>query len=635
MCGIVGIFDWSGNRFTGTAEKMIESLSHRGPDDNNVLTIEYLNTTRIGLGHARLSIIDLTASAAQPMEFLNYVITYNGEIYNYQELQRLLVQNGHTFKTNSDTEVILHAFAEWGVAALDRFIGMFAFCIYDRHTNQAYLVRDRVGVKPLYFYQGAETWLFASELKAFHASTHFEAKIDPQQVFNYFQKGVITNNQSIYQGCCQIGAGEIWTLDLSARTISKYKYWNPEIYFQLPKFNFSFDDAVTELEQLLESAYSYRMVADVPVGVFLSGGYDSASVAAILQAKSTAALKTFTIGFEFGNNEAPVAKEIADLLGTEHTEFYCTELEAQRIIPELPFIYDEPFSDSSAIPTVLVSRLARNEVKVALSADGGDELFGGYLSYQKLLKATARLRYHPAAIKPLAKFVAEKFGQIFAKHFVRTAHLARLYAKTMAPSANIWGQRFHAKAGLMPDYFMQQIFHSDYLRFEDRQDDHFVGWKNLSTIEGALLYDYQNYLKDDIMVKVDRSTMSVGLEGREPLLDHRLFQFSAQLPNDYKVGKNTSKRVLKAIVHKHIPQKLMDRPKAGFSVPINQWLRTDLANFLNDFCSESSLTETGIFNAIFLSDQVQLFRENKLYYTTLIWRLLMFQCWYRKWQSPR
>lgn len=633
MCGIVGIFSWSGSQIETTTKKMIEALNHRGPDNNHVLTIDEQSRPRIALGHSRLSIIDLTASATQPMEFLHYVITFNGEIYNHQELRTLLIQKSHTFKTSSDTEVILHAFAEWGLAAVERFIGMFAFCIYDRKTNQAYLVRDRTGVKPLYFNQGPETWMFASELKAFHASPHFEAKIDPNQVFAYFQNGVISNNQSIYDDCCQVGPGEIWTMDLKAGTITKKKYWNPETYLRLPKFKITFDAAVFELEQLLESAYSYRMVADVPVGVFLSGGYDSVSVAAILQAKSTIPLKTFTIGFEFGNNEAPAAKEIANLLGTDHTEFYCTELEAQKIIPELPFIYDEPFSDSSAIPTVLVSQLAKRDVSVVLSADGGDELFGGYHSYQSLLTVAKRMRYHPIFIKPLMKFIAETFGIVFARHFVRSAHMAKLYSKTMSPSANVWGQKLHAQAARMPEYFLQQMFNSDYLRVNQRLHEPFAGWENLSAIEGALLYDYKNYLKDDIMVKVDRATMSVGLEGREPLLDHRLFEFSAQLPEEFKVVKNESKRILKAVVHKYVPQKLMNRPKAGFSVPINQWLRAELSSFLNDFCNESSLGECGFFNTKFLSDQIRLFREDKLYYTTLIWRLVMFQCWYKRWHS--
>lgn len=633
MCGISGFIDFSFESDLGLLRKMIACLQHRGPDGIDA-QIFCNQTCKIGLAHSRLAIIDLTTSASQPMSSGDLCIVFNGEIYNYQELQAELRSAGYQFATNSDTEVILHAFTEWGTSAVNRFIGMFAFCLFDRRTNQAFLVRDRTGIKPLYFFQGANTWLFASELKSFHECPAFAPLLNFSQVYRYFQLGIISNDECIYNDCRQVGAGEIWTLDLKTRSINIEKYWSPTDFYHLPKLDASYEESVEQLDSLFKSACEYRMVADVPVGVFLSGGIDSSAVAAVLQANRSTRLKTFTIGFEHGNNEAPFAKEIANYLGTDHTELYCTDLQAQKIVPELPDIYDEPFSDSSAIATVLVSRLARQSVKVALSADGGDELFGGYKSYQLLNRTLSRIRLLPDFARKGSRSLAYVIGRLAGNLQPRLGHLVENYCQSMVGPLEINGQRLHVLSGAFPNYYLSNMFSKDFLQQLPTDACAFSGWDHLTALEGAQLYDYQNYLKDDILVKVDRASMSASLEGREPILDHRLFEFAARIPDSYKLGMGQSKRLLKSVAYKYIPQRLLDRPKSGFSVPISHWLRNSLADYFRYHCSEEQLASVGIFNTEFLTKQLGLFRKNQLYYSHLVWRLLVFQSWLSRWK-PR
>lgn len=385
MCGITGFIDFSKKQNKITLEKMVETLKHRGPNNNGAILYED-EYAYVGLGQTRLAIIDVSDDGNQPMEYMHFSIVFNGEIYNFEEVKKELILLGHKFTSNSDTEVILHAFEEWKTKCVHKFIGMFAFVIYDKHNNIIHAFRDRAGVKPFFYYQKNGVFMFASELKAFHQHPYFVKEIDIDALSAYFDYGYVPSPYCIFEDTYKLDPGNFFELNIKKNELKVTEYWNSDSFYAMPKLTLDYTEAKSELKTLLKSAYNYRMVSDVPVGVFLSGGYDSTSVAAILQDTSPSKIKTFTIGFESGNNEAPYAKENAAYMGTEHHEYYCTEKEAKGIIHDLPFYYDEPFGDSSAIPTTLVSQFAKKEVTVALSADGGDEVFCGYNSYLDLDK---------------------------------------------------------------------------------------------------------------------------------------------------------------------------------------------------------------------------------------------------------
>jgi asparagine synthase (glutamine-hydrolysing) len=399
MCGIAGFIDFHKKSTKSNIQSMIEPLNHRGPDGEGVSLFKSKNAI-IGFGHKRLSIIDLSQAGKQPMALNHLHITYNGEIYNYQEIKNELLELGHHFNGESDTEMILHAYTEWGIKAVERFIGMFAIALFDEKKQEVVFIRDRAGVKPLFYYQKNDLILFSSELKSFHEHPEFEKKLDLNAVAAYMQYGNVPTPHCIFKNCGKIKPGHYLKINLENKSQQEIQYWNVYDFYNQPKLNLSFPEAKIQTKELLKSAFNYRMVADVPVGVFLSGGYDSTTVSSLIQAESTARLKTFTIGVpDIGLNEAPYARDIAKHLGTDHTEINCTEQEAIEMIKDLPFFYDEPFADSSAIPTTLVSKAARKDVTVALSADGGDEIFGGYNRYDYMHRYGKTLNSIPKAFR--------------------------------------------------------------------------------------------------------------------------------------------------------------------------------------------------------------------------------------------
>lgn len=379
MCGIAGFVDFNARNSKEHLISMTDALMHRGPDASGYY-FEQKPQFSIGLGHRRLSIIDLSPAGNQPMQFSNgrYWIIFNGEIYNFAEIKEKLVRLGHHFDTQSDTEVILHAYQEWGMEALEHFIGMFAFVLYDTHLETLICCRDRAGVKPFFYFWKDGVFLFGSELKAFIPNPFFKKEIEINAVGSFMQFGYIPAPHCIFKNCFKLLPAHYLQLNLKTREIETTKYWNVYDFYNRKKLKISVGDAVTETEKVLEKAFNYRMVADVPVGVFLSGGYDSTCLVALLQKNHSKKLKTYTIGFEDEKlNEAKYAREIANLFNTDHHEYYCTEKDALNVIPDLPYFFDEPFADNSAIPTILVSKMARQSVTVALSADAGDEIFGG------------------------------------------------------------------------------------------------------------------------------------------------------------------------------------------------------------------------------------------------------------------
>ena len=632
MCGISGFIDFNKKTSIEVLQKMNRIMAHRGPDGEGYGMYE-TDTAKVGLGHRRLSIIDLTAGGSQPQTFGSLHITFNGEIYNYAEIKKVLEDKGHSFKSHSDTEVILHAYAEWGSAALQQFIGMFAFVIYDEANQQIFACRDRAGVKPFFYYYKDGLFLFGSELKALVQHPAFIKQINTDAVAAFLQFGYVPTPHCIFNDAHKLKPGHFLTFDIPNRQLQTTQYWNVYDAYNKPILDISLPEAIEETEKLLTSAFQYRMVSDVPVGVFLSGGYDSSCVTAILQKNNTEKIKTFTIGVpDAGLNEAPFAKEIAAHLGTDHTEYYCTEKEALEIVPQLPFFYDEPFADSSAIPTTLVSRIAREKVTVALSADAGDEIFAGYNRYDYMIKYGGALKKIPGIIRRSAATMmdlipADKIP-VFNKKYLFHSRYEKVKSLLKEPSAK---NVLMSMTQQMNTKEIAELFKDSIQQMPSYFDSKDLKPENYSVLSYMMAIDYQTYLLDDILQKVDRAGMSVSLEGREPFLDHRIIEWAARLPMEYKYNKGNKKFILKQIVHKYIPAAMMDRPKMGFGIPISAWLQKDLKPFVDQYFDEQFIIKQNIFNNDVIQRIKKSFYDGKVEKAEKIWYILMFQMWYDKW----
>lgn len=628
MCGITGFIDFNKKTSLDTLQKMNRTMHHRGPDGEGYFFKEELGYT-IGFGHRRLSIIDLTEGGTQPMHYEHWVIAFNGEIYNYQEIKNKLIDLGHSFVSSSDTEVILHAFAQWGKECVHHFIGMFAFVIYDQKNHHITTCRDRAGVKPFFYYWKNNVFLFSSELKAFHQHPLFEKNISNDAVAAFMRYGYVPTPHCIFQDCKKLEPGHFLTFSLPISKLNLSKYWDVYDYYNKPKLKIDFESAKSETESILTSAFNYRMVADVPVGMFLSGGYDSTCVTAILQKDSTRKIKTFTIGVgDEKLNEAPFAKTIANHLGTEHTEYYCTENDALNMVTSLPFYYDEPFGDSSAIPTMLVSTMAQKEVTVALSADAGDEIFAGYNRYEFVNNIELSKKI-PSHIRNAA------------------ASLMGLFNASQLPVVNknpLFSQRYDKMRALLIDPSTKNLMHNvTSVFFEDELLNLFVNKtnrlstffdleiENKDTLSQMMATDFQTYMLDDILQKVDRATMSASIEGREPFLDHRIIEYVAQLPNEFKYKKGIKKYILREIVHQYVPKEIMERPKMGFAIPIAQWLKNELRDMVMTTLATEKIKSQNIFNPTQVEKILNDFYCGKEQNLLKVWHLFMFQLWYEKW----
>ena len=640
MCRITGFWDFNYHNnydIDPVLIKMRDSLTHGGPDDAGI----YLEKNKaLGLGHRRLSIIDLSSTGHQPMcsEDGSLIITYNGEVYNYNEIKKELQKKGYIFKSTSDTEVVLKSYQEWGLEAVARFRGMFAFALWDRKKEELVLLRDRVGIKPLYWYYNNGLFIFGSELKSFHHHPGFKRSIDKKALATYLSFGYIPAPNSIFKDTFKLEPGHILTIN-SAGNIKIKEYWNVDEYYlegsktgvAMYRNSSSEEEAVEELEEILKESFKYRMVADVPVGVFLSGGIDSSLVAAILS-KEGYNLKTFTIGFEEKEyNEAGYAKEIAQYLGTDHSELYCTAEEAFKVISKLPQLYDEPFGDSSAIPTHLVSMLAKEKVKVSLSADGGDELFCGYNSYELIGERVQKLKRTVGVglLKKLMNTVSAETANNIYKHF-----------RPLLPGYNNFTDKYSKIKSILKAKTVLEEFitASSYFLPEDlkllglpeiySQNDQ---RNTLNQFHQMMLYDFHNYLPGDILTKVDRASMGVALEAREPLLDHKIVEYAARLPIGYKYRNKTRKWIIKKILNKYIPESLFDRPKKGFSVPIHNWLKDDLNELMIDYLSPERIKREGIFNSEAVTSLKNGYFNNDGVSVRKLWFLLMFEMWYENW----
>ncbi len=644
MCGITGIFLPGGDcHFREQLSKMAVTISNRGPDDSGFW---HDQEKGIGFAHRRLSIIDLTTSGKQPMESYSgrYVIVFNGEVYNYKELKKDLENENIQWQGSSDTEVMLAAIDCWGLeTAVRRFNGMFAFALWDKKKCILSLCRDRLGIKPLYYAKIRKGLLFASEIKAIKAHSDYRAEININALGSYLRYNYIPAPDTIFKNTWKLKPGNMIhfsCFDIKNNVIKSSEcYWDIKgIAYANQKSSFkgTDKDAIDELDVLLNDSVKKRMISDVPLGAFLSGGIDSSTVVSIMQAQSTQKINTFSIGFdEDGYNEAGYAKKVASYLGTNHTELYLSQKDAIEVIPKLPNLYDEPFSDASQVPTFLVSKLAKQHVTVSLSGDGGDELFGGYNRHFLISTIWGKIgKINPA----VRKFVAEFLQRLSP---VQLNELMYKFNKIIPLNKRI------DRAGDKISKF-SEILHLK--TPEAIYESLCSNWKNpASVLVGAesrtelgkmrtdieffdishktMFWDLITYLPDDILTKVDRATMGVSLEGRVPILDHRIVEFAWRLPLEMKIRKNRGKWILRKVLDKYLPKQYTDRPKFGFGIPIDTWLRKDLRDWAENLLNRKKLDSEGFFNTDIIRTVWKEHLSEKKNQQYQLWNILMFQSW--------
>ena len=644
MCGIAGMVDWRAatpaDALRSTAEAMIETVRHRGPDAGEVWVEA---EGGVALGQRRLAIIDLSPGGAQPMHSADrrFVITFNGEIYNYRDIRGELQAAGHPMRSDSDTEVLLEACALWGVeAAIERAIGMFAFALWDRKTRSLILARDRLGIKPLYYAATPERVLFASQLKAFRPTPHWKPTIDADAVVGYLRHAYIAQPRTIYREAEKLAPGHILTLR-EGSTPSPKCFWDLRgIAIAGQRRNDPAPDAqeaTDRLDGLLRDSVKLRMIADVPLGAFLSGGIDSSTVVALMQAQSTRPVKTFSIGFhEGGYDEAHCAKQVAAHLGTDHTEFYVEPRHALDVIPHLADWFDEPFADPSQIPTYLVSELTRKHVTVALSGDGGDELFAGYNRYvwaERLARAV-NLVPRPlrgASATALRALAPQTWNRLFA--FVPASWRPALP-----------GDKLHKITTLLDNPQPDAIYRRLVSQWERPDEIAAAGHEPRGPLwDPTIAQDFPDlvprmqfldmitYLPDDILTKVDRATMAVGLEGRVPLLDHRVVAYSWSLPLEFKLRGGRSKWLLRQVLDRYVPRPLIDRPKMGFGVPIDAWLRGPLREWAESLLTPARLASDGFVRVEPVRRAWQEHLDGSRNWQYPLWTVLMLQAWRARW----
>lgn len=630
MCGITGYLSLSSERVRpGELAASIASLSHRGPDGSGA----WEKDPGVGLGHTRLSILDLSIHASQPMESMDGrdVIIFNGEIYNFRDIRRELSALGHEFQGTGDTEVVLAALRQWGVDAVSRFIGMFAIAWWNRDRQEFVLIRDRLGVKPLYYAWDGGLFWFGSELKALQPFSAWRRVIDQDAVRDYLQYGYISAPRSIYRNVFKLLPGHWLKMDRQGGQ-QIHAYWTvpdaPTIAISRSE-----DDLEQELEALMNNAFRLRMISDVPVGVFLSGGVDSSLVAALL-AKEQTDLHTFTMGFhEAAHDESPYAAQVAAHLNTRHASEKISEADALATLPHWGQLFDEPFGDSSGIPSLMVARLARRHVKVVLSADGGDELFSGYSAYAGAAHRLAALGRVP---KPVGTLLASTN---------RLAHQAGL-ARALAVLPGQWRDALWWKSRhvlpLMSGRTPGRVYEGVRSLWRPSEISALMGTPDFQTrpdideYHGDLYqrmscWDLRHYLPDDILTKVDRCTMAESIEGREPMLDHRLVEFAMSLPQSAKHGVLGTKHILRRILYRHVPRELVDRPKQGFSVPMVKWLRGDLSSLLDVYLNPDRVRSGGLFDVHEVNGLLKRFRSGMDFEAQRLWLLLAFEMWREQW----
>lgn len=625
MCGICGFISKTPDTLDNLI-RMNDLLIHRGPDDHGEEIYQTQDGRYVGFAQRRLSILDLSSRGHQPMHSPDkrISIVFNGEIYNYNKLKEQL--NDYSFASSCDTEVIIAAYLKWGIDFVNKINGMFAIALLDREKGEIYLIRDRIGKKPLYYYYDSErNIVFGSELKAVCQSEFVHPELNKEVIGRYIYKGYIAAPDTIYKNIYKLEPGGI--LKITESQIIHRKYWDVAQQYNKLKHKqvFDYEQAKYELKELLRQAVKRRMISDVPLGAFLSGGYDSSLVCAIASELLDAPLKTFSIGFnEDKFNEAVYAKQVAKELGTDHTELYLSEEDALGIVDSIPQYYDEPFADSSQIPTMLVSQLAKTQVSVTLSGDGGDELFGGYKIYAHMQEAEKR-KHMGKILYMLGKIPGVKQSAMWKN---------RKFVWRIVSDGNDDETRTQ-KGGANVDLINDILLDGGdrlYFEFESR-------YQEKSYDITRMLLDMDTFLPDDILTKVDRASMRYALECRCPILDKEVIEYSFRLPIDFKCGHGNQKKILKDITYEYLPREIMDRPKAGFAIPLDKWLRTALREKIMDWTNREYLVKQGIFNVDALVSLIDSYMKTGdlgpntgQNYSAYIWAYFMFQQWYEKYQ---
>ncbi len=652
MCGILGFVPATGKRETdleGLCERMGMEMRHRGPDDSGVWIDRQIG---LALGHRRLSIVDLSAAGRQPMMSANgrYVIVLNGEIYNFGELRKLLESSGYPFHGHSDTEVALATFERFGwEAALERFVGMFALALWDREERTLWLARDRVGEKPLYYATVNGTFLFASDLAALRRFPGWSPDIDRDSLGLMMRHFYVPAPRTIYQDVYKLSAGG-WlriSLDGAGLALTPGRYWDAsEVATDAAQNQRALEPAlaVDQLDMLLRKTICDKMITDVPLGAFLSGGIDSSTIVALMQVESMKPVRTFSIGFEeAGYDEAVEAQRVAQHLGTSHTELYVSASEAQAVIPRLPDLYSEPFADSSQIPTYLVSALARQQVTVALSGDGGDELFGGYNRYhlgQRIWRRSARV---PLSLRETVSSLARRLPEARIEQFfdqLRPMFPERWRHKQI-------GRKVQKLAALLSIPDEMEVYKS-LISMWPEPSALVLGSSNVDLVdqlrgrtggmptftERMMLLDFLTYLPDDILTKVDRASMGESLEVRVPFLDHRVAEHAWRMPLELKVRRGEGKWILKKVLERYVPRTLFERPKMGFGVPIGAWLRGPLRDWAETLLDSSRIAREGYFRATVVERHWRAHLEQRADNAHRLWPVLMFQAWLERYERP-
>ncbi len=649
MCGLAGIYAsgrWSSEQLQRAPLRMSDAIAHRGPDDHGVWVD---GTAGIGLGFRRLAIVDLSEHGHQPMRSASgrYVIIFNGEVYNHRILRRELESSGFAFRGHSDTEVVLAAFERWGIeGAVRRFIGMFAIAVWDVMTRELSLIRDRLGIKPLFVYHRDGFISFGSELKALQAGPEFDRSINASALTSYLRYLYVPAPESIFRHVVKLPPGHILTIaDPTAPLRPSIPFWSAQTAAtagQAAQFAGGDEEATTELETLLTDAVRLRMQADVPLGALLSGGIDSSTVVALMQASADRPVKTFTIGFDQHEfDEAGHARAVAEHLGTDHTELHLTGSDALAVVPRLAEMFDEPFADPSQIPTFLVCELARREVTVALTGDGGDELFGGYNRYIQGERLIAGFERWPSLLR---RFSASGLTSVSPRAWNRMRDTLRPVFP-IASRTKLLGEKLHKIGGLLREDSPEDMYRSLLSAWQDPED--FVVGGNtvtsnapaeretpLGLMERMMLADQATYLPDDLLAKVDRASMAVSLEARVPILDHRVVELSWRLPRKFKVRDGRGKWILRQILYKHVPPALVDREKMGFSVPLAGWLAGPLRSWAGDLLLSGE--SEGLLRSSVVRREWDRFLAGDSTNAAGIWAVVMFRAWQDRWlTSPR
>jgi asparagine synthase (glutamine-hydrolysing) len=648
MCGFAGLLGPTENS-DADLRRMAAALHHRGPDDSGIWCDAEAG---IGLGHTRLSVLELSPAGHQPMLSAGgrYVMIFNGEIYNHLSLRTELEKSGRTpmWRGHSDTETLLAGFDAWGIEpTMVRSVGMFGLAVWDRETRALTLVRDRLGEKPVYYGWQGEVFLFGSELKALRVHPAFRGEIDRDALTLLLRHGYIGAPHSIYRGIHKQLPGTLLTVSLADREVRISAYWDVRGAVAggvVRQFHQSPDEAVTALQERLREAVTQQMVADVPLGAFLSGGIDSSTIVALMQEASSRPVRTFTIGFlEAGYNEAEHAKAVARHLGTDHTELYVSPEQALDVIPRLPTLFCEPFADSSQIPTFLVSQLARRQVTVALSGDAGDELFGGYPRYDLSLRLWRKLARIPAGLRGgaarlLSGLPLERFNRMLAP--VQSRLPAGMSPGRVGEKLLKGAELLDARTPLDLYRRLVSLWPDPGAVVLGAAEPH-TAWNNPAQqpqtdgiVHDMMAMDLLTYLPDDILVKVDRSAMGVSLETRVPMLDHRVVEFAWRLPLEYKIRDGVSKWPLRQVLHKYVPQELVERPKMGFGVPIDSWLRGPLRDWAEALLSPTRLRQEGFFQPEPIEQKWAEHLSGRRNWQHHLWTVLMFQAWLENESSP-